>query len=86
VDDRDFVNPGLLESYATFRKGFENPILKSRQPGISKKDVEKGKGRSDELARITAMFVLRRTADILSAYLPPKSSPTQALDICYVHH
>ncbi|KAF8245370.1 hypothetical protein K440DRAFT_409395 [Wilcoxina mikolae CBS 423.85] len=68
----DFVNPGLLESYATFRKEFENPILKSRQPGVSKKDIEKGKGRSDELARITAMFVLRRTADILSAYLPPK--------------
>jgi DNA repair and recombination protein RAD54B len=68
----DFVNPGLLESYATFRKEFENPILKSRQPGVSKKDIEKGKGRSDELARITAMFVLRRTAEILSAYLPPK--------------
>ncbi|KAF8539680.1 SNF2 family N-terminal domain-containing protein [Trichophaea hybrida] len=68
----DFVNPSLLESYATFRKEFENPILKSRQPGVSKKDIEKGKGRSDELARITAMFVLRRTADILSAYLPPK--------------
>jgi len=71
----DFVNPGLLESYATFRKEFENPILKSRQPGVSRKDVEKGKGRSDELARITSMFILRRTAEILSAYLPPKSLP-----------
>jgi DNA repair and recombination protein RAD54B len=69
----DFVNPGLLESYATFRKEFETPILKSRQPGVSKKDVEKGKGRSDELSRITAMFVLRRTSEILSGYLPPKS-------------
>jgi len=56
-----------------FRKEFENPIVKSRQPGVSKKDVEKGKARSGELARITAMFVLRRTAEILSKYLPPKS-------------
>lgn len=77
----DFVNPGLLESYATFRKEFENPILKSRQPGVSRKDVEKGKGRSDELARITSMFILRRTAEILSAYLPPKSLPSLAVRI-----
>ncbi|KAI5851172.1 SNF2 family N-terminal domain-containing protein [Morchella snyderi] len=69
----DFVNPGLLESYQTFRKEFENPIVKSRQPGSSKKDVEKGKARGDELARITKLFVLRRTAEILSSYLPPKT-------------
>jgi len=73
ADNSDFVNPGLLETYSTFRREFENPIVKSRQPGVSKKDVEKGKARSDELARITAMFVLRRTAEILSKYLPPKS-------------
>jgi hypothetical protein len=46
---RDFVNPGLLETYSTFRKEFENPIVKSRQPGASKKDVEKGKARNDEV-------------------------------------
>ncbi|KAG0126430.1 DNA repair and recombination protein RAD54B [Tuber indicum] len=69
----DFVNPGLLESYSTFKKEFENPIVRSRQPGASKKDVEKGKARNEELARLTKLFVLRRTAEILSAYLPPKS-------------
>ncbi|PWW79811.1 hypothetical protein C7212DRAFT_355570 [Tuber magnatum] len=69
----DFVNPGLLESYSTFRKEFENPIVRSRQPGASKKDVEKGKARNEELARLTKLFVLRRTAEILSAYLPPKT-------------
>ncbi|KAI5783623.1 SNF2 family N-terminal domain-containing protein [Geopyxis carbonaria] len=68
----DFVNPGLLESYSTFRKEFENPVLKSRQPGATKKDIEKGEARSKELARITSMFVLRRTAEILAKYLPPK--------------
>ncbi|CUS08940.1 unnamed protein product [Tuber aestivum] len=69
----DFVNPGLLESYSTFRKEFENPIVRSRQPGASKKDVEKGKARNEELARLTKLFVLRRTAEILSTYLPPKT-------------
>ncbi|KAI5820395.1 SNF2 family N-terminal domain-containing protein [Pyronema omphalodes] len=68
----DFVNPGLLGSYSTFKKEFENPILKSRQPGVTKKDIEKGKARSEELARITSQFILRRTSDILSSYLPPK--------------
>jgi hypothetical protein len=70
----DFVNPGLLGSYSTFKKEFENPILKSRQPGVTKKDIEKGKARSEELARITSQFILRRTSEILSAYLPPKST------------
>lgn len=69
----DFVNPGLLESYTTFRKEFENPIVKSRQPGVAPKDIEKGKARGAELARLTKMFVLRRTAEILAAYLPPKT-------------
>ncbi|PUU83672.1 SNF2 family N-terminal domain-domain-containing protein [Tuber borchii] len=69
----DFVNPGLLESYSTFKKEFENPIVRSRQPGASKKDVEKGKARNEELARLTKLFVLRRTAEILSEYLPPKT-------------
>lgn len=68
------MNPGLLESYSTFRKEFENPVLKSRQPGATKKDIEKGEARSKELARITSMFVLRRTAEILAKYLPPKST------------
>lgn len=70
---RDFVNPGLLDTYAVFKRLHENPIVKSRQPGASAKDVEKGKARGEELARLTGLFVLRRTAEILSAYLPPKS-------------
>lgn len=68
----DFVNPGLLESYSTFRKQFENHIVKSRQPGASKSAIELGKSRADKLTEITALMVLRRTAEILSEYLPPK--------------
>jgi DNA repair and recombination protein RAD54B len=69
----DFVNPGLLGVYNTFRREFENPIIKSRQPGAAKKDIEKGLARSEELASLTKLFILRRTAEILSKYLPPKA-------------
>lgn len=69
----DFVNPGLLGKANTFKKEFELPILKSRQPGVSEDDKEKGEARSEELARLTSVFILRRSADLLAQYLPPKS-------------
>ncbi|KAK1077068.1 helicase [Friedmanniomyces endolithicus] len=69
----DFVNPGLLNKYPVFKREFETPILKSQQPGASSKELEKGEARSKELAEITSMFILRRTAEVLSKYLPPKT-------------
>ena len=87
----DFVNPGLLGTANTFKKEFEGPILKSRQPEASKKDIEKGSARGEELASTTKMFILRRTAEILSKYLPPKTEyvlfcrPTQAQVQVYQH-
>lgn len=69
----DFVNPGMLDTYATFRRTFEAPIIKSQQPDATSKDIEKGQARGDELASITRKFVLRRTAEILSKYLPSKT-------------
>jgi DNA repair and recombination protein RAD54B len=69
----DFVNPGLLKTYSSFKKQYETPILKSRTPGATAKDIEKGQGCSEELASITGQFILRRTAEILSKYLPPKT-------------
>jgi DNA repair and recombination protein RAD54B len=87
----DFVNPSLLGTFKMFMKEFEGPIVKSRQPGALKKDVEKGRSRSEELANLTSMFILRRTADILSKYLPPKSeyvllcNPTPAQANIYRH-
>ena len=69
----DFVNPGVLGSVKSFSKQFEAPIVKSRQPAATTKDVERGQVRSDELAETTSTFILRRTADILSKYLPTKT-------------
>ncbi|MCJ1284854.1 helicase [Xylographa opegraphella] len=87
----DFVNPGLLETYKLFTKKFENPILKSRQPEANSEEVELGEARSAELASETTKFILRRTADILSKYLPPKTEyvllcrPTPAQAEVYKH-
>lgn len=69
----DFVNPDLLGSHKAFMKEFELPIERSRQPGASKKDLEKGEARNEELAFMTTKFILRRSADILSRYLPSKT-------------
>ena len=82
----NFVNDGLLGTYKNFVKTFEDPIVKSRQPNALEKHVERGQARSEELAHSTSPFILRRTADILSKYLPPKieyvlfcnPTPTQA--------
>ena len=87
----DFVNPDLLGSFKTFTKEFEVPIVKSRQPGALGRDVEKGEARSEELASLTSKFILRRTADILSKYLPSKTEyvilcrPTAAQASTYKH-
>ncbi|KAF3926902.1 hypothetical protein ABW20_dc0105328 [Dactylellina cionopaga] len=69
----DFINPGILENYSTFKKQFENPIVKSQQPEASKAAKELGNARKEELVKLTNLFVLRRTAQILSKYLPPKT-------------
>ncbi|KLJ06386.1 DNA repair and recombination protein RAD54B [Blastomyces silverae] len=87
----DFVNPGLLGTFKMFMKEFEGPIVKSRQPGALKKDIEKGEARSEELANLTSLFILRRTAEILSKYLPPKTeyvlfcNPTSSQKNIYRH-
>jgi DNA repair and recombination protein RAD54B len=75
----DLVNPGLLGKYNTFKREFENPIVKARQPEATEKDIEKGEGRSEELARLTGQFILRRTVDVIAQYLPPK---TEAILFC----
>ncbi|WWD18049.1 hypothetical protein CI109_102496 [Kwoniella shandongensis] len=69
----DFACPGLLGAYNKFVKHYEKPILKSRTPGCTAKELEVGKEKADALNDLSRQFVLRRTADVLSGYLPPKS-------------
>jgi DNA repair and recombination protein RAD54B len=69
----DFVNPGLLGKYSTFKREFETPILQSRVPNATERNIEKGTARSEELARLTGQFILRRTSEVISKFLPPKT-------------
>ncbi|KAL1598215.1 helicase [Nothophoma quercina] len=69
----DFVNPGLLGQRSAFKRAFEAPILRSRQPDASESELEKGEARWQELVSLTSKFIIRRTADVLSKYLPPKT-------------
>lgn len=69
----ELVNPGVLGTFKAFVREFEGPIVRSRQPEATRKDIEKGESRNEELRELTSKFMLRRTADILAGYLPPKS-------------
>lgn len=69
----DFVNPDLLGNFKKFTQQFEGPIVRSRQPEATQKDLELGEARSESLAELTSLFILRRTAEVLSKYLPPKT-------------
>ncbi|KAJ5131457.1 uncharacterized protein N7515_007496 [Penicillium bovifimosum] len=69
----DLVNPGILGSFKSFVRDFETPIIRSRQPEATRKDIEKGESRGEELRELASKFMLRRTADILAKYLPPKT-------------
>ncbi|KAJ3180474.1 helicase [Geranomyces variabilis] len=68
----DLVNPGVLGSPAVFKRVYETAIFRSRDPDCSPLDYELGQERSAQLAAVTKSFVLRRTNDINSKYLPTK--------------
>ncbi|KAL4985475.1 vacuolar protein 14 C-terminal Fig4p binding-domain-containing protein [Aspergillus falconensis] len=68
----NFANPDLLGSQNEFRKRFEIPILKGRDAAGTEEDRKKGDERLAELSSIVNKFIIRRTNDILSKYLPVK--------------
>jgi DNA repair and recombination RAD54-like protein len=67
-----FANPGLLGSRLEFRKRFEIPILRGRDADASEQDRARGDACLSELLAIVNKFIIRRTNDILSKYLPVK--------------
>ncbi|KAG5942428.1 DNA repair protein rhp54 [Claviceps sorghi] len=67
-----FANPDLLGSRLEFRKRFEIPILRGRDADASEADRQRGDECTGELLGIVNKFLIRRTNDILSKYLPVK--------------
>lgn len=68
----NFSNPGLLGTRTEFRKNFEIPILQGRDATATNKEMAKGELQLQKLSTIVSKFIIRRTNDILSKYLPCK--------------
>ncbi|XP_064910060.1 DNA repair and recombination protein RAD54B isoform X4 [Columba livia] len=68
----EFVNPGILGSLSTYRKIYEEPIVRSREPSATEEEKELGEKRAAELTRLTGLFILRRTQEVINKFLPPK--------------
>lgn len=68
----DVVNPGVMGNLAAFKRVYEKPILQSKERNCKESQKEEGDARAKELTRKCNMFILRRTAQILIPYLPPK--------------
>lgn len=67
-----FANPDLLGSRLEFRKRFEIPILRGRDADASESERKRGDECTGELLGVVNKFLIRRTNDILSKYLPVK--------------
>lgn len=68
----NFANPDYLGTRNEFRKKYELPILRGRDAAGTDTDRKKGDECLKELLTLVNKFIIRRTNDILSKYLPVK--------------
>lgn len=68
----NFANPNLLGTRNEFHKKYEMPILRGRDAAATDEDRKKGDACLAELLTLVNKFIIRRTNDILSKYLPVK--------------
>ncbi|KAI5837307.1 helicase swr1 [Morchella snyderi] len=68
----NFANPNLLGTRLDFRKKYELPILRGRDADGTEEERKKGDECLKDLADLVNKFIIRRTNDILSKYLPVK--------------
>lgn len=52
IDDYPLYHFVITDDYQTFRRVYENPILKSRAHGCSEKETELGEARSAQVSSI----------------------------------
>ncbi|KAH7105326.1 SNF2 family domain-containing protein [Auriculariales sp. MPI-PUGE-AT-0066] len=68
----NFANPNFLGSKADFRRNFELAIIRGRDADATDKDKQKSEEKLKELGGLVSKFIIRRTNDLLSKYLPVK--------------
>jgi DNA repair and recombination RAD54-like protein len=68
----NFANPNYLGTRNEFRKRFEIPILRGRDADGTDEERKNGDECLAELLTLVNKFIIRRTNDILSKYLPVK--------------
>ena len=67
-----FCNPGVLGSRVEFRKRYERPILRSREPDAGRGEVDQANRLQKELSTIVNEFILKRGNTLNARHLPPK--------------
>ncbi|KIK08279.1 hypothetical protein K443DRAFT_128642 [Laccaria amethystina LaAM-08-1] len=68
----NFANPNFLGSKNDFRKNFENAIIRGRDSLASDGVKAESEKKLKELGNLVTKFIIRRTNDLLSKYLPVK--------------
>ena len=68
----NFCNPLVLGTKEEFRKKYERPILKAREPDATEKMREKAVVLQNELSTIVNEFILKRGNILNARHLPPK--------------
>ncbi|CCA66360.1 probable RAD54-DNA-dependent ATPase of the Snf2p family [Serendipita indica DSM 11827] len=68
----NFANPNYLGTQAEFRKNFENTIIRGRDADATDAVKDASEAKLKELGALVAPFIIRRTNELLSKYLPIK--------------
>ncbi|KAJ9098072.1 DNA repair protein rhp54, partial [Naganishia adeliensis] len=68
----NFANPEYLGTRLDFRKNFELKILRGRDADATEKERKESDEKLKELGGQVSKFIIRRTNDLLSKYLPVK--------------
>ena len=82
----DFCNPSILQDLTTFKRIYQAPIEHGRNKRADSEAKMLGEERSNQLAKFTEAFVLRRSANLLKKFLPPKTNITVFCSLSNLQH